>query len=55
MSCNSCKKKRSDNIIEERERYLDEIGPKVNVSIGTIIFLSIYGFISLLLDLFSLL
>jgi hypothetical protein len=55
MSCNSCKKKGSDNIIEEREKYLDEIYPIVNVTIGVIVFLSIYGFFSLLLDLFSLL
>ena len=55
MSCNSCKKKRFNNIIEEDERYVDEMRPKVNVAIGVIIFLSIYGFFSLLLDLFLLL
>ena len=55
MACNSCKKKKSDNIIEEQERYFDEMRSNFNIAIGVWVFLGIYGLISLLFDLFSLL
>jgi hypothetical protein len=55
MACNSCKKKKPDNIIEEQERYFDEMHTNVNIAIGVWLVLGIYGFISLILDIFSLL
>lgn len=56
MSCNSCKKKKKhDNIISENEDYLTRQSPKLMWSIGIWFVLGLYGVVSLIYDLFSLL
>lgn len=55
MACNKCKKKKSDNLIAENEMYVERLQTKVGVVMIIWGALGIYGFISLILDIFSLL
>lgn len=54
MACNNCKKKKYNSIISEHEDYVDSLSTKVNIALIVWGALGLYGFFSLILDIFSL-
>lgn len=55
MGCNKCKNKKHDSIITEQEEYVDSVRPSIMWAIGIWGVLGLYGLVSLLFDVFSLL
>lgn len=55
MGCSTCKKKKHDNIISEHQEYNDNYRIKFYWVLGVWLVLGIYGIISLIFDIFTLL
>lgn len=51
MSCNSCKKRKFDNLITQHEEYQERFGSKVVWFVVIWSLFGLYGFVSLLMKL----